>query len=361
MKIAVICFTARGAKTSLDIKGVLEQRCENVAVWCKKKEFQIPEGISSWKGDLKEWTKKAFEDGDAVIFVGATGIAVRSIAPWLKRKTVDPAVLVVDELGKFVISLVSGHIGGANELCSYLARGLGSIPVITTATDLNDRFAVDVFAAKNQLLIEDMKLAKMLSARLLDGKKNGFFSEFPWSGQLPQGLEQEEQQQPGGEQGDSEDQTPEYGICITLNKEKSPFLHTLHLIPRIAALGVGCRKGIPKEALEEFLLGFLKENQIALESLKAVCSIDRKKEERAILEFCEKYQLPFKVYSADELSLVPGAFESSDFVSAQVGVDNVCERSAVKGSRNGKLLVRKKAESGMTAALAIEEWRAYFE
>ena len=379
MKIAVICFTAQGAKTSLAIKRFLEQRCECVEVWCRKKEFQPPEGIRSWMGNLKEWTKKAFADSDAVIFVGATGIAVRSIAPYLKGKTVDPAVLVVDELGKFVISLVSGHIGGANELCSHLAGGLGFIPVITTATDLNARFAVDVFARKNRLSIGDMKLAKMISARLLDGETIGFSSDFSWSGQLPGGLEQEAKKQTEGDQGDPavlelekmeqsngqqsdlEDQRPEYGICITVNKEKRPFPHTLHLIPRIAVLGVGCRKGILKETLEEFLLGFLKENQIAFESLKAVCSIDRKKEETAILAFCQKYQLPFAVYSAQELSQVPGAFSGSAFVADQVGVDNVCERSAVKGSGNGKLLIRKKAEGGMTAALAIEEWRAYFE
>ena len=103
---------------------------------------------------------------------------------------------MVDELGKFVISLVSGHIGGANELCSHLAGGLGFIPVITTATDLNARFAVDVFARKNRLSIGDMKLAKMISARLLDGGTIGFSSDFSWSGQLPGGLEQEAKNSP---------------------------------------------------------------------------------------------------------------------------------------------------------------------
>lgn len=379
MKIAVICFTVQGAKTSLKIRDFFEQGSEWVEVWCRKKEYQPPKGICSWLGSLKEWTKKAFEDSDAVIFVGAAGIAVRSIAPYLQSKTTDPAVLVVDELGKFVISLVSGHMGGANELCSDLAGGLGAIPVITTATDLNERFAVDVFAKKNRLFIPDMKLAKMISARLLDGEKVGFGSEFPWNGKLPEGLDPGMQKQQGGEQSDlaamerenpkqseeeqgsPEGQCPEYGFCIALNREKRPFLHTLHLLPRIAVLGVGCRKGISSEALEEFLLRFLEEHHIAPEVLKAVCSIDRKKEEAAILTFCGKYQLPFMVYSARELSEVPGSFSGSAFVADQIGVDNVCERSAVKGSGNGKLLLRKKAESGMTAALAIEEWRAYFE
>ncbi len=122
-------------------------------------------------------------DSDAVIFIGACGIAVRSIAPYVASKKTDPAVLVVDECGKFVISLLSGHLGGANELAeNSSAEILEAMPVVTTATDLHHRFAVDVFAKKNNCAILNMKAAKEVSAALLAGKKVGFYSEFPWDG-----------------------------------------------------------------------------------------------------------------------------------------------------------------------------------
>ena len=113
---------------------------------------------------------------------------MRAIAPFLEGKTKDPAVLTVDELGHFVISLVSGHLGGANELCRRAAEKLGAVPVITTATDLNRQFAVDVFAKKNGLQIHSMEAAKMISASLLEGDRVAFESCLALEGELPPGL-----------------------------------------------------------------------------------------------------------------------------------------------------------------------------
>lgn len=161
MKIGVICFTARGCRTALELREVLtgpeegDPQENQIRVWCKKKDFIPPKGIERVEGSLREWTGQQFERNEALIFVGATGIAVRAIAPFLEGKTKDPAVLTVDELGHFVISLVSGHLGGANELCRRAAEKLGAVPVITTATDLNRQFAVDVFAKKNGLQIHN--------------------------------------------------------------------------------------------------------------------------------------------------------------------------------------------------------------
>ena len=133
---------------------------------------------------LKNGQEEDFEDCDAIVFIGACGIAVRSIAPFVKSKKIDPAVVVVDEQGQFAISLLSGHIGGANELTEEIAEILRAQSVITTATDLNDKFAVDVFAKKNGCFISDMELAKEISAALLAGKEVGFASDFPWIGEI---------------------------------------------------------------------------------------------------------------------------------------------------------------------------------
>lgn len=148
------------------------------------KEFAKPIDSS-----LRDWTGRRFAESDAIIFIGACGIAVRSIAPFVSSKKTDPAVVVIDEQGKFAISLLSGHIGGANELTEEISNLLHATPVITTATDINNKFAVDVFAKTNGCYISDMTMAKEISAALVNGNSVGFASDFPWVGEIPKELQ----------------------------------------------------------------------------------------------------------------------------------------------------------------------------
>lgn len=145
MNIRLICFTSAGARVCERIRNnlaALGHECEGY----KKGSFSGGEGLSETPLSLKEWTGDSFSSQDALIFVGAVGIAVRAIAPFVKSKAADPACIAVDEKGLYVIPLLSGHIGGANELAEELAQGLGALAVITTATDLNGIFAVDQWA-----------------------------------------------------------------------------------------------------------------------------------------------------------------------------------------------------------------------
>ena len=176
----MICFTLTGWQTGEMVKEGLEKNGHQAELFCKSR--YLPRSI---KESTKDWAKEQFEKADGLIFMGATGIAVRSIAPYVQNKKKDPAVLVVDECGRFVISLLSGHLGGANELAHRAADILHAIPVVTTATDLEGKFAVDMFAKKNNCQIFRMKEAKEVSAALLAGEKVGFYSEFPWEGELP--------------------------------------------------------------------------------------------------------------------------------------------------------------------------------
>ena len=163
MKVAIISFSRSGYRLSEMIYWVLKERDYEVTSYTKSKytkkildESQLDEESRDFRNtrmfsspvdeSMKEWTKRRFEDSDAIVFIGACGIAVRSIAPFVKSKKIDPAVVVVDEQGKFAISLLSGHIGGANELAEEVAEIVHGQPVVTTATDLNGKFAVDVFA-----------------------------------------------------------------------------------------------------------------------------------------------------------------------------------------------------------------------
>lgn len=350
MRLAIISFTEHGSRLASTLLGLLPGSgydCEGYAIPRFAKKYGLKEPGAS----LSEWAGKMFGTMDAILFISASGIAVRAIAPWVKDKKSDPAVVVMDERGVFAISLLSGHLGGANELAGLLANLTGAIPVITTATDVNGRFAVDVFAKKNGLEIGDMKAAKAVSADVLDENPVGLYCEFPVIGEVPEELRTVTCDEP------FEGKT---GIVISLNGEKRPFKQTLHLYPRIVTLGIGCRKGADAGLLENTVLDVLQTNHISMRSVEQAASIDLKAEEPAILKFCEKYKLPFRTFCTAELAEVKGDFTPSDFVRSVTGVDNICERSAVLGSGGGRLIQKKKAGNGITLALAVKDWSVDF-
>lgn len=350
MKIAMICFTLTGWQTGEMVKEGLEKTGHQAELFCKSR--YLPRSI---KESTKDWAKEQFEKADGLIFMGATGIAVRSIAPYVQSKKKDPAVLVIDECGKFVISLLSGHLGGANELALQAAEILGAIPVVTTATDLHEKFAVDVFAKQNNCHIFRMKEAKEVSAALLAGKQVGFYSDFPWEGELPEGLIWWDGKEDKGQT------KPEIGIAVTIHKNCQPFQSTTHVVPQAAVLGMGCRKGKEPESVESAALECLQKNQIYPEAIWCLASIDVKKEEAGLLALSEKLGIPFLTFSSEELLAVEGEFTSSAFVKQTVGVDNVCERSALKAAYPGHIIQKKQGKEGVTTALAQREWRICFE
>ena len=275
-----------------------------------------------------------FASDEALIFVSSCGIAVRSIAPHIKSKTTDPAVVAIDETGRFVISLLSGHIGGANALAKRIAEAIAAVPVITTATDANGRFSVDSWAAEHGFAISDMTAAKAVSAAILEGDVP-VKSDFPIKGELPAGLAFSE--------GDT-------GVYITYRTDE-PFKTTLRLIPKCVVLGIGCRRGISKEAIENAVKTVLSVSGIDPRAVISAASIDLKKDEAGLLEFCREAGLPVKFYSAECLNGVQEAVSSSDFVKSVTGVDCVCERAALV--KAGKLIIKKTAADGVTIAAAL--------
>ena len=251
----------------------------------------------------------------------------------------------MDDAGRYAISLLSGHLGGANELAGRLAQQLGAQAVITTATDLRGAFAVDVWSQKAGCVIGEVERIKWISSAILEGRPVGFRSDYPVSG-LPDCLREDEE---------------ELGICVSLDEWKSPFPRTLHVIPKILSLGVGCRKQLDSAIFEHTVLEVLREHRISLRAIKSAASVDIKKEEPCILEFCGQYKIPFRTFRAEALAQAGGDFTSSDFVKKTVGVGNVCERSAVLGlAGEGSLLIRKQARNGVTVAVACENWRCVF-
>lgn len=294
-------------------------------------------------GDIREFYGNRFAQDDALIFIGACGIAVRAIAPFVRDKRTDPAVLCVDELGRFVIPLLSGHIGGANDLARTLSDRIGAMCVVTTATDVHKRFSVDAWAARQGLLIDDMRAAKAVSAAILEGAVP-LKSDFPIAARLPAGVV------PG--------ETGAVGIYLTAGLGH-PFETTLRLIPRVLILGIGCRKGVSAEAVAQAVSRTLADAGLDIRAVKCAASIDIKREEPGLLEYCQEAGLPIRFYPAQTLMEVEGDFTSSEFVKKTTGADNVCERAAMVEAR--RLLVRKTALNGVTVAVAAENWEAHFE
>ncbi len=375
MKTAVIAFTGAGMLLAEKIGSVLEHEGCETELYLKSR-YAAPakdSRIRPVSEKLASWAARVIPRMDAVVFVGASGIAVRTMAPFVKSKKTDPAVLVLDEAGNFCISLLSGHLGGANELCRLLAGALDACPVITTATDVNRRFAVDVFAKKNGMEISDMQLAKEVSARLLAGEEILVEAGVGFAGDLetplPRGLiwkksgkparekdpakEPEKAEEEGAEQPGKN--PPFYDLRFLL-----PGSGVLRLTPKNMVLGIGCRKGTDCAAIETAVRRVLKENDIPPYAAAMAASIDLKKDEPGLLTFCRNQNLPFVTYPAGELAGVPGQFTASSFVGSVTGVDNVCERSAVLASGGGRLAVKKYASDGVTVACAVKDWSVDF-
>lgn len=356
MKIAIICFSLTGWETASRLAFYLEEKDHEVTLAGKSR--YLPESIGE---SVKEWTGKQFGHMEGILFVGACGIAVRSIAPYIEKKTADPAVLVIDECGKYVISLLSGHLGGANALAYEAAEGLGAIPVITTATDLHKQFAVDVFAKKNGCEIFHMKAAKEVSAAILAGEPVGFYSEFPFEGQLPEGLLLCDETGTPIPFEKGEASLPEVGIAVTIKKSCMPFVSTVQVVPKAVTVGIGCKKGRGGEAVRKAVEDCLEKLELYREAVKCFASIDLKKEEEGICSLADAWQIPFRTYTGEELLEVNGIFTPSAFVQKITGVDNVCERSAVLAGNHGKLIQKKQGRDGVTTAAALIDWRIRFE
>jgi len=392
--ICMISFTDRGKITAEKLKEGLFGAGHTVKA----------EAFADIRMSLRKYTEQHFYEKDAMIYVGAAGIAVRAIAPWVRSKETDPAILCVDEAGRFVIPLLSGHLGGANDLAMLAAEILGAVPVITTATDLRQAFAVDVFAKKNQLTILNLKTAKGISAAILRGGRVGLFSELTILGDMPPELSPEEPQQYNiviadgtGERGKALLRKAEetwmerlqHGIneseaCDeekagaesaggdtargeTAHEEAAGEDSLLVLAARRAVLGLGCRRGASNRQVREAAETALREAKVSFLELSGIATIDRKKDEPALVALAARWRLPLLTYSAEELENVSGTYSNSDFVRQTVGIGNVCERAAVlalteqfsgelpeeaEGFDDRSLILRKKADDGVTAAVA---------
>ena len=317
----------------------------------------------SGKGCCKEWTAEHFRKGNVLVYIGACGIAVRAIAPHIGSKDTDPAVIVIDEKGENVIPILAGHLGGANEWARKIAECTKGKAVLTTATDVNGVFAVDLFAKDNGLLIGDLKKAGRFTASLLEEGKAGVVIPRKYAdlirleGEIPGELKAYDlpDEELAGLQGTNV-------ALITPDAELSTSPDApLRLIPRCVILGMGCRKGKSYEELRDFAEETLRELGLGREAVCAIASIDVKKEEPGLVSLAADLGVPLQTFSAEELEkseLENWTFAESDRVREHVGTGNVCERAAAAAGAE-KILRGKTAKDGMTICVGmrpVELW-----
>lgn len=339
MKIVAFAYSRQGCHTARKILSLYpgdEVKAFTMGRFDEEGFGSIPHPSRLFYGELFSWA-------DALIFVGSCGIAIREIAPHVRDKRTDPAVVCVDELGRYSISLLSGHIGGANGLASAIASGIGAIPVITTATDINERFSVDSWAARNGFAICDIRCAKAVSAAILE-RDIPLSCDFDIASDLPNGLVL-------GEEG-------ELGICVSF-RTNEPFDRTLRVVPKVLHVGIGCRRGACASLVRTAVETVLRENDLDPRSVKCVASIDLKANEEGLLQYCRSIGVTPDFYSSDDLMAVSGKFAVSEFVRSVTGVDTVCERAALMGA--DRLIVGKTIVGGVTVAIASESLEVCFE
>lgn len=302
-----------------------------------------------------------------LVFIMAAGIVVRTIAPLLRGKKLDPAVVVLDEKGEFVISLLSGHWGGANDLARRIAACLNATPVITTATDVEGLPALDDLARKNGCILENGEDWKSIAMSLLEKKKTALYctveieAVFPECVEKISSLEEIKESHRGL-------------ICITEHEplwpdrpgipgipsvpgvsgpsiSGVPDIPYVVLRPRNIIAGVGCRKGKSKEEICAALTQTLQASGISPHSLRSLATIDLKKEEKGLLEACADLGIPLLSFTACELQAVESRFKTSEFVKSRTGAGSVAEASAWLAASVPQLVAAKTCYSGITVAL----------
>ena len=315
----------------------------------------LEHGFESEKSGACEMDARTRDAGtrhpcDAIIFVGATGIAVRAIAPFIHGKAVDPAVLVIDEAGRYVISLLSGHLGGANALARTAASLIEAEPIITTATDAESAFAVDTFAKENGFLLTDLRKAKEVSAKVLRGEKLRIYSDIPMERLVQRPARHEAELVPAQEIDRAD-------IVISYRTKLLNQATGLRLIAKRVHVGLGARKGVTQAEVAAAVATCLEDAGIDPRAVVALASIDLKKQEAGILAYSYESGVPFVTYTAEELRTVEGAFAGSSFVQSVTGVANVCERAAAYAagrSGHAEVLVHKTIHGSVTTAVAVE-------
>lgn len=375
--ISIICPSPKGKEIALKLQKHLgaelyiKEQSENLS-----KDFSLKEnsGKISENFSLSDITKKVMKISKGIIFISSTGIAVRAIASFLEGKDKDPGVVVVDLTCKYAINILSGHLGGGNELTIKVAEILKVQPIITTATDNLGIIAPDVLAKDNNLIIEDLKKAKYIASLLVDGKTVGIKDDYK---EIKIGMGYEGIQElrenciwiTHNLKFDFDDKliynevtdinmkensiSNKYNDCLNeqIESKELNYSKILKLIKKDLILGIGCRRDTDYEKLYDFISNSLIKYNFDIKSVAAIVSVDVKKDETGIIKLAEKINCPFKTFTKEEIKTVQDKYEKSEFVLKTLGITGVCEPSV--DLAGAEVIISKVKSQGMTLAIGV--------
>ena len=287
------------------------------------------------RGRLRATMQRCWYEYDTLVCIMASGIVVRTLAPLIKDKRKDPAVVVCDERGQFAVSLLSGHLGGGNALAARVAAITGGRAVITTASDVQGKTALDLWARDLGLVVADRDGLTRAMGKLVNQGSVTLYSDYPLP-RLPGDIQRQARPQ-------------EADLVITAANGVQTTGTLLHAKALVA--GIGCNRNTPAEEIEQALQQACQENNLALQSVARLASIDLKSDEQGLLEFAAQHALPLDFFNHDQLNGVDGVSTSAVVLRA-TGAKGVAEPAAVLASDGGRLLVKKMKWPNVTVAIA---------
>ncbi|GAB6154382.1 cobalt-precorrin 5A hydrolase [Desulfosporosinus burensis] len=301
---------------------------------------------------LSDIVPSLWQKYSVLIFVMATGIVVRQIASLLEGKDRDPAVLVLDEAGKFVIPLLSGHLGGANAWAHQISEQLGALPVITTATDVRGMVAPDEYARRYGWKVEPVDHLPAVNRLLLEQNRLNVWTSYPFKPEHHTWVSDPNYRFL------SENEKDQANVIIDAFPNSSLKADCLYLVPPILSVGVGCRRAVSSEVILERIRTAVEQLGASLKAIKGIYSVDLKSDEVGLIEAAKYLRVPFQTYRTDELQVVnlQEQLSRSNFVSEKIGVDGVCEAASLLGAKRGRLVLPKTKGQGVTVAISIENF-----
>jgi len=327
MKVAIITIT----KNSEDLAGEIQANLiKDPTIF----------GVDIFNKNVKKTLESVFGAYDCIIGIMAAGIMVRNICDLARNKLEDPAVLIMDDAGKHVISLLSGHLGGANEIAKKIAEITGADPVITTATDIHGKLGIDSLAKKYYLDIENPEKIKAINTVLVNDELPELFvpSEFDFILNDPV-------------------VKASYNGFRSNNNDFKCLLSDVKLIlkPKRFAVGIGARKDISRENVEKAIEKAMDILKLQVQRIDIISTGEMKINESGIIEAASNFHIPLEIIPLDKLKKFDyTGYSKSSFVREKFGISGVCEPSAlIAAGKNSKLVFKKTAFNGVTVAIAV--------
>lgn len=346
MKLAIVSLTGQSVMLARD----LGQAMPEADVYIPSR-FARPSDRHVYTGPVADLLPLLFGQFEGLLCIMATGIVVRILAPHLRGKEVDPAVCVMDERGAHVISLLSGHLGGANDLARDVATLCGGRAVITTATDVNGIPAWDDVARREELSIMPLQNVRRLNSLLLDREEIVLVDRRRYITHYFEDLQNVRVMENMAEAMKS----PARGFVFVTHMQYPQWSgreNVLVLYPKSLVVGIGCNRGTSSDEIEKVVADTFRRLHLNLSSIDCLASIEEKSDEAGLLDYARRFDLPIKFHNAGEMNRIKVPSPPSEYALAAVGATGVCEPAALLSSNNTRLLVEKQKCGNVTIAVA---------